>query len=137
MAENSPTYILGLKDAECLGGGEAVAFTMATEAGETRLIIPSSDIGKLLSFFATCAGHVGDSLQALGRPPWPPVNELVAIPATGFGFHAGRTPETTFLVMNLAGFALAFELDSRALATMAPTLSRFAMTMSSGGASEQ
>jgi hypothetical protein len=137
MAELPIAQILSLKDAESLNDGIAIAFTMETTHGEARLALPTSDLGNVLSFFGSFATHVGDSLHATGRPTWPPINDLAPIPATGIGFQAGTTPDTTLLVMNISGFAMAFEIASSSLADMADELSRVARTLSAAATKPQ
>ena len=117
--------IMSLKDAASLDDGAAVAFTLVTTNGEMRLALPAPDIGNILSFFASFAGHVGESLAASGRPVWPPVNKLAPVRATGIGFQAGMTPDTTLIALNIAGFALAFEVPNSDLAGMADDLNQF------------
>ena len=125
-----PTQITSFSDACSLSAGAVIAFTMATSAGNARLCVPSADLGNILQFFATCASAVADDVGAQGRPLWPPVNDLVPIPATGIGFQAGSTPDTMLLVMNLSGFAMAFEIPKSDLADMAEQLSQVARTLS-------
>lgn len=137
MAAPQPVQILSLKDAEAFNEGAGIAFTMVTGQGEGRLMVPSVDLGNILTFFATCAGAVGDQLAIAGKPSWPPANDLVPIPATGIGFQAAETPNKTWLVMNLSGFALAFEIPSSGLADMADELGQIARTLSAGGRKAQ
>ena len=66
------------------------------------------------------ADHVGGALFA-------------PVPAKGIGFQAGATPDVTLLVMNLFGFAMAFEIPSSGLIEMADELGRVARTMSAQG----
>lgn len=121
--------ITSLSNPLSLDAGTGLQFTIATTGGESELVIPAVDIGDVLSFFAHCARAVGDEIDQRDGI----TNDLVPIHATGIGFQAGATPDTTLLVINLSGFGLAFEVGSSALADMAQQLSHIALTLSASG----
>jgi hypothetical protein len=133
MAERAPKQILSLSSAAASPDGTAISFTLETSDGPIPLFFPSVDLGELLAFFGHAARAVGDMVDA----PGPPKNDLVPIPASGMGFQAGRTPDTTLLVMNLSGFGLAFEVESSDLVGMADDLGQTLRTLSAGGRQRQ
>lgn len=137
MSAPPPLQILSLRDAAAFNEGASIAFTMVTPAGEARLMVPSADLGNILAFFATCAGAVGDQFAMAGKPAWPPANDIVPVPAMGIGFQAGNSPDKTWLLLNVSGFALAFELPSSGLADMADELQQIARTLSAEGPKAQ
>ena len=129
----SPSQILGVSDAEASSDGTVLCFTLLTARGESRLCCPAADIGEFLAFFGHAAVAIGEMTGTGGAP----TNDLVPIPATGLGFQAGPTPDVTYLVVNIGGFGLAFEVPSSDLAGFAERISQVARTLSVNGGSAQ
>ena len=118
--------ILSLANPRSIDGGAALQFTLHTDDGQTELVVPSVEIGKILQFFASCARVIGDEID----DDAPPTNDLFPIPASGVGFQEGPTPDTALLVVSLSGFGLGFEFPSSKLADMARGIGQTALTLS-------
>lgn len=129
----------GLDNPAVFDDGETVAFTINTDTGEhLRVHCPIAELGQLFAYL----GHLAKIAGAMRDAPKPTTlqegyNDLVPIPADGFGFQAGSNPDETLLMVRLSGFDMAFAAPSSALARMADEFVRIARTLSAGGNQRQ
>jgi hypothetical protein len=120
--------LLRLSNAEWRDGGDIVAFRIERRDGrQLDLSCPLLEIGDIFSFLATAA----EMAAAEAGKEFPSSQPYFApIPVRGLGFAVGRSPDETLIVVNLAGFALAFSAPNSALAQFGRGLGRTAQTLS-------
>ena len=120
--------LLRLSNAEWRDGGETVAFRIERQDGrQLNLSCPLAEVGDIFSFLANAARVAAaerDTEFQSSQPYFAP------IPISGLGFATGRTPDETLIVVNLAGFALAFSAPNNTLAEFGRGLGRTAETLS-------
>jgi hypothetical protein len=122
-----------LSDPRVLDGGEALSLVIETDdAPPFPLKFTAPEAADLVHFICGMATAAAVE-RASEFPPTDPRYYFAPIPATGIGFAAGRTPDTTVFVLNLSGFPMTFEVPSSGLADMADELVRIARTLSAGG----
>jgi hypothetical protein len=119
--------ILRLANIRPMDGGLFYLFDLITEEDTVTYRAPVADIGDYLAFFADVARatHQG--------PVEKPRNRLTPVPANGLGLRSGPTPDTNMVVVNVAGFGLAFQMPRIALADALERIARSARTLSAGG----
>ncbi len=120
--------VLRLENAQGLNEGAAFSFDLVTTVAEQTLVAPAEDIGQFLAFFAHAALLLSED-EDITRP----TNQLAPIPTAGLGLQSGSTPDSTLLVVNVAGHGLAFEMPSSQLADNLERLARSARTLAASG----
>lgn len=123
--------LLRFADPKVSHDGSCLAVRVETVDGSNLdLEIPLNEIGTLVQFFVSIADHVGN--EAAPSPIEAPTEGVTwsPIPVRGLGFGAGRDASETILMVQLAGFQLAFSLDSSKLASLADDVARIARTLS-------
>lgn len=93
------------------------------------LEIPIEEIGDVVQFFVEVANHVDADVRHEQRQYSP-------IPIRGLGLATSYTPDETLLIIRLAGFELAFQLDSKRVAELGKDFARMAKTLSASGPSQ-
>jgi hypothetical protein len=113
------------------GDAQFFAVKLVTATGGTfDLEIPISEIGTVVQFLVSLADHVGtlaadDDVDVTPRAP-----TFSPIHVRGVGLATGTTPAETLLVVRLAGFDLAFSLDTEKLSALSRGFARTAQTLS-------
>jgi hypothetical protein len=119
-----------LSNAEVRDQGTAIALTIERQDGHQLTVsCPLAEIGDIFSFLAQAARAAGEAKadrRSLSEQVY-----FAPVPIEGFGFAAGRTPDETLLVTNIAGFGLALAVPNNALvAEFGRDLARTAATLS-------
>ena len=118
------TQIMRLSNPRADEAGGVFMFTLETTEGDAEMALPTSDIGKVLQFFASLLVHLEGDVDGA------PTNELFPVPCHGIGFQEGATRDTKLMVVKIADYGLAFEIENSDLASMGDELSRVARALS-------
>jgi hypothetical protein len=122
-----------LVDAVVLPGGGRVAFTIKTVSGkELRVNCALAELGDIFSYLGTLAKAAGEARNAPEPLNLQTHNYLAPIPAQGIGLQAGEKSGETLLVVRLAGFDMAFSVESSGIVRLADEFVRKAHTLSAG-----
>src|ERR1700733_6876890 len=110
-----------MADPTLTGDAKFVVIKIITKTAPTfDLEIPTAEIGTVVQFLVELTDYVGTLAADYGVDITPPITTFSPIKMRGLGFAIGATPAETLLVVRLAGFDLAFSLDSKMLAGMVP-----------------
>jgi hypothetical protein len=120
-----------------LDDGKRVAFTVERQDGKTlRVTCPTTELGEIISFLALIGVHASENAPlSVDRTPGAPLS-MTPIPAFGLGFAHGQSPDETFLLVNLRGFQLEFQIPSSGLIRLADDVSRIARTLAADSSKE-
>ena len=106
--------ILKLSDAFLLAGGEAIEFTLHTDAGDQRLRLDCDQFPMLVQFLALAVGHAGDASA--------PTGDFFPFDVNGIGVQDGESPDKTILVAKVGPSTLALQMPRSELTGMAKRL---------------
>ncbi len=123
----SPKRFLRFSNAAASHDGKHFAVYVETDDDTVLdLEIPIEEMGDIVQFLVDVANHVDADARHEQRQYSP-------IPIRGLGLATGRTPDETLLIIRLAGFELAFQLDSKHVAELGEDFGRMANTLSASG----
>ena len=139
MAARTPLTFTGMADGAF--SSDYKLFLVRIETAETSgidLAIPITEIGKLVTYLVGVPSH----LATIGMFPenQSETNAKVdfsPIPIHAIGLAPTNDPSETMLVVRLAGFELAFPLDSKKLSELGRDFARNAETLSADHAKPQ
>jgi hypothetical protein len=114
--------------------GQAIWIKVETASRTLDIAIPLGEIGDAVQFLVGCADFVvtHSDHPADEAPPRLETMEWAPIPARGMGLGAGRSPDETMLVIQLACCQLAFPIAGDDLRRLADDFARSARTLSAG-----
>jgi hypothetical protein len=131
METRKPHRLTHMADPMLSGDAQFFAIKIVTETGGTfDLEIPTSEIGTVVQFFVSLADHVGTLAADDGVDVTPEATTFSPIQIRGIALATGTTPAETLLVVRLAGFDLAFSLDTEKLSELSRGFARTAQTLS-------
>lgn len=112
------------------GDAKHLAIQVVTAGPILDLEIPMSEIGTVIQFLAGCADHLASRAEADEVDVTPDRASFSPIQIHGLGLATGSSAAETLLVVQFAGFDLAFSLDSEKLAALGRDFARTAQTLS-------
>jgi hypothetical protein len=126
-----PTQLLKMEEPMVSQDGESLWLKIVTEERTLDVAVPFSRLGDAVQFLVSCASFV---LDYSNDPPTTGMQtgEWAPIPIRGIGLGAGRDPNETILMIQLACCQLAFPVPGSDLARLADDFSRKARTLSAG-----
>lgn len=123
-----------IDDGAIFDNGEIVAFTIKADRGKNlRVHCPLAEIGDIVQALVQLAKAAGEMRDDPKPATSQGQNYFAPIPCEGMGFQLGETPDKTLLVVRLAGFDLAFELESSGLMRLADDVVRISRTLAASG----
>ncbi len=135
----SPSRLATWSDPALSPDGKNLWVRAETEDGRSLdLEMPLDQIGDFVSFFTSVANFlVRQRADQDGEPLRTATADWAPIPVVGVGLGAGGSPDKTILFVRLAGFELAFSLDSDKVSEVGRDFARMAHTLSSGDGKPQ
>ena len=135
----SPRRLAAWSDPALSPDGKNLWVRAETEDGAAfDLEMPLGQIGDLVSFFTSVANFlVRNRADQYGEQLRTSSAHWARIPVVGLGLGLGGSPDETMLIVRLAGFELAFSLDSGKVSQLGRDFAQMAHTLSSGGGKPQ
>lgn len=130
MKARKPHRLTQIADPVFFADRQSVAIKIVATDGTFDLEIPGAEIGTVIQFLVGLADHVGTLAAEDGVDVTSQATDFSPIKIRGLGFATGTTPAETLLVVRLAGFDLAFSLDSDNLSELSRGFARTAQTLS-------
>jgi len=131
--QRKPHRLMHLAEPALTGDAKFLAVKVITETSRTLdLEIPISYMGKLVEFLVRCADYLVSLAEADEVDIIPDLTTFSPIPIRGIRWATGSSAAETLLIVEMAGFDLAFSMDSARLSDFAQGLSQTAQTLSAG-----
>ncbi len=117
-------HITSVTNAMAVDAGEAICFDIVTDDGATTFSVPRADLARLVLFFTGAAQALNDGATDSESDDY-----VFPIPLTGLDLRQGATPQTNVLALNVSGYWLGFEVDTRLLVSELRSAIKLATTL--------
>jgi hypothetical protein len=133
-----PHRLTHLAQPRLTGDAKFLAVTVMTATHKpVDLEIPVSEIGGLVEFLIRCADYLISQAENDEVDITPDRAKFAPIPLRRIHWATGSSTTETLLVIEMAGFDLAFSMNSQRLSEFADGLIRTARTLSAGSGKPQ